>query len=492
MSSIVSSLTGGVSGNSGAAGMNYQAGAADIHTPTTDQQALDQYNNAQSGIGNQISFLNAVQQQNGLGNQTNVYNQLQGVVNGTGPNPAQAQLAQATAANTANTAALMAGQRGASANPGLIARQAAQQGAANQQQAAGQAATLQAQQSLGALGQSGQMATNMANQQANATNAFSNASQGEQGLVLNSIAGQNSANVGSQQSMNSSNAGIAGVVAGGQQQLIGNVLGGAGMAFGLAEGGTVPHMADGGGTTELAPATTSDAATGAKSKLGQFFNNMNAQPQSSNQGMAQAGQAIGKGIGTAAKGLYNYISGSGGTSTPPVTSDQNEAMMNQYGIDTTPNAAGISPQQQFDAMQGTIPSASAASAIPAVEDIALEADGGMMQTAMKLAPMIAMLNHGGRVPAMLSPGERYLSPEKVEKVAKGADPIKEGKKVPGKPKVKGSKNSYANDTVPATLQEGGIVLPRSVTESKHPHWAAHKFVSAIMAKQGKTLPAKGK
>src|ERR1700679_261280 len=78
----------------------------------------------------------ALQGQNGLGNQSQVYGQLQGVANGTGPNPAQAQLAQATGANTANQAALMAGQRGSAANVGLLARQAAQQGAANQQAAA--------------------------------------------------------------------------------------------------------------------------------------------------------------------------------------------------------------------------------------------------------------------------------------------------------------------------------------------------------------------
>lgn len=86
------------------------------------------------------------------------------------------------------------------------------------------------------------------------------------------------------------------------------------------------------------------------------------------------------------------------------------------------------------------------------------------------------------VPAMVSPGEVYLPPSAVSKVAGGADPIKAGEKIPGKAKVKG--NSYANDTVPKKLEEGGIVLPKSVMESKNPHWAAHKFVQEIMAKQG--------
>jgi ABC-type multidrug transport system fused ATPase/permease subunit len=69
----------------------------------------------------QQNFLNALYQQPGgyLG-QGNVFNQQQALANqlqqqtlGQGPNPAMAQLAQQTAANTANQAALMAGQRGA-------------------------------------------------------------------------------------------------------------------------------------------------------------------------------------------------------------------------------------------------------------------------------------------------------------------------------------------------------------------------------------------
>ncbi len=63
-----------------------------------------------------------------------------------------------------------------------------------------------------------------------------------------------------------------------------------------------------------------------------------------------------------------------------------------------------------------------------------------------------------------------------------ANPIKDGKLVPGTPKVKGAKNSYANDTVKATLEEGGIVIPRSITEGKNPHWQAMRFVHATLAK----------
>jgi hypothetical protein len=95
-------------------------------------------------------------------------------------------------------------------------------------------------------------------------------------------------------------------------------------------------------------------------------------------------------------------------------------------------------------------------------------------------PMAAA--HGGRVPALVSPGERYLPPGEVKKVAAGEkSPIKAGQRIPGTPKVQG--NSYTNDTVSKTLKSGGIVIPNSVMQSKNPAKEASKFVAAILAKQ---------
>jgi hypothetical protein len=90
------------------------------------------------------------------------------------------------------------------------------------------------------------------------------------------------------------------------------------------------------------------------------------------------------------------------------------------------------------------------------------------------------LAKGGTVPALVSPGEVYVAPSKVT----AKDPMAAGEKIPGKPKVGGAKNSYANDTVPKHLQEGGIVIPRSVTQGKDPHKAAAKFVAAVLSKKG--------
>ena len=152
--------------NNGANGTGFSTPqGANITNPTNPGQINNAYSGNQTALAQQQALLQALQAQGGLGNQSQVYNQLQGVVNGTGPNPAQAQLAQATGTNVANQAALMAGQRGAGSNVGLIARQAGQQGAATQQNAVGQAATLQANQSLNALNSAGSIAnTQVANQ----------------------------------------------------------------------------------------------------------------------------------------------------------------------------------------------------------------------------------------------------------------------------------------------------------------------------------------
>jgi hypothetical protein len=59
---------------------------------------------------------------------------------------------------------------------------------------------------------------------------------------------------------------------------------------------------------------------------------------------------------------------------------------------------------------------------------------------------------------------------------------KSGGSVPGKAKVAG--DSYANDTVPAILSPGEVVIPRHIMQGKNPAADAAKFVAAIMAKNG--------
>lgn len=223
------------------AGNNFQA------NPGTDPTQLQaSYVNTQGALNKQRDFINQASNQGGFGNQSNVFaqqqalaNQLQQQSNGQGPNIAQNQLNQATGQNVANQGALAAGQRGAGSNVGLIARQVGMQGANTQQQAAGQAATLQAQQQIAAqqalAQQQAQLqntATNQISTQGGAINGYNQAALGEQNILQNANSNANNINAEVQMGNQKANTGI-----------MGGLIGGAGAALGfLADGGTVKKM----------------------------------------------------------------------------------------------------------------------------------------------------------------------------------------------------------------------------------------------------------
>lgn len=485
---------GGMLGTSGGAGGTGFAGpqGAPIDTPTTVDQANTAYTGSQAALTQQNQFANALLGQNGIQNQNQVYNQLQGVANGTGPNPAQAMLAQSTGQNTANTAALMAGNRGSNANAGLIARQAAQQGAQNQQAAAGQAATMQANQSLGAIGQMGTMAGQQVANTQNAIGANNQFNQGEQGQILGGIAAQNNAKVGMQSNINDANAGLAKTTMAGQQSLQGGIMNGLGSM--LAEGGQVRKMYYAGtpdqpvsvdynnqdpvnygtGATDMSqvgPQAAPAPQVGMVPNAAAIHAQMQTQPQQSTQGTPSSS------FGKFMQGLGNSYSSKDKNSSQPQNSITQGASSLAQGIgrmfsSSAPKTSDttLNKSQMNDLDLGVNPGAA-----PAQQQTTSDND---MQSGGNMAAK------GGKVPALVSPGEKYLSPKAVKAVAKGADPMKAGETIPGTPKVGGAKNSYANDTVPKTLEEGGVVIPRSVTKSKQPSEAARRFVHAIAAKHG--------
>ena len=264
---------GGVTGliglGGGAGGTSFSGpNTAGIENPTNPGQISDAYKSTQDSMGAQNALLAALQAQNGLGNQSQVYNQMQGVINGTGPNPAQAMLNNATGQNVANQAALMAGQRGAGANTGLMARQAAMQGAGIQQGAIGQGAALQANQALNALNSAGNLANTQASNQIGQTNANTQAQQAEQQNLINAQDAYNNAQVGMQSNINNANASMANTQMQGQQKIIGGMMNNAGAAMGmlgLAKGGDVNKMAEGG-----------SAFSGPQSSFGKFLSTVTA------------------------------------------------------------------------------------------------------------------------------------------------------------------------------------------------------------------------
>jgi hypothetical protein len=278
----------GIGGGSSGSGFAKPTGTT-ITPGTNTAQINNSYYGNQTALGNQQALLAALQGQSGIQNQSSVFNQQQALANtlgsyaaGQGPNPALAQLANTTGQNVANQAALMAGQRGAGANVGLIARQAGQQGAATQQQAVGQAALQSAQQQIAytqALQQQqamlGQTAGTQVANQMGATQALTGAQQNEQQILQQALANQNNANVTMQSNINNANAGLAQQQMKGQQGLIGGILGGVssllGGAGGGARGGEVGY-ADGGNVSNL----NLPGVSGPRSSLGKFLNGMNS------------------------------------------------------------------------------------------------------------------------------------------------------------------------------------------------------------------------
>ncbi len=442
---------------------------------------------------------------------------------GEGPNPAANELAQATGQNVNQEAALIAGQRGASANPALAARTAAMAGTGAEQTAAGQAATLESQQQIAAQQNLAALSGQQVNQAQGATTALNTAQQNEQGILQNANTGTNNAAVGMQSNINNVNAANNKAVLGGITSALSGVSGGL-----FAEGGEVTHhgkhklefihkMAkmglehfDVGGSVEegqdslrkafkyKAPSASTAPAEAAPSP-----SPSPAPAASSNYSEAdrvKATQDYNKKMygdyaegGIAANPLISAItSPPGGALVPAPQYNQLQSVggpqIDNGSADSGPSIgdqmkSGFKAGQDWKSNHPTFGSSNAVSDASGVSGGAMDAGvgsnlasageafaakGGEIWNLMPHEHASYSANHfkqyfskGGEsksVPAMVSPGEIYLDPEAVERVKHGADPLKEGMRVPGKPKVKG--DSLKNDIVPATLKEGGVVIDR--------------------------------
>ncbi len=497
----------------GAAGTSFAAPKmANIESGTDVNEIGAAGAKSDAALRQQQYLLNALQQQGGIQNQSNVYNQLQGIASGTGPNPAQAMLNQQTGNNVAQQAALMAGQRGAGANVGLMARQAGQQGGALQQQAVGQGATLQANQSLNAIGQAGNMANTQAANQIGATGAVTSANQAQQANLLNALGAKNTAAVASQNNVNTANAGLAESQMQGTQKGIGGLfssLGGAGSLLGggkggggggggggegmgsssnspyapgasepgpyepQAHGGLIKGYDNGGAVSANQIAPPPQPPQGPQSSFGQFLSQVNnpapvaetpppPPPESSSSGGGGGGAGgllgalglvygAGKGIGD----FFGKTSNSTYTGTGGVGPGGGDNSGGGEGLGSGPSLGG-----------GGGGGTGASSGPPSGGDT-------------KFAPPPDLPGYfpGGMVPVMVSPGEKIVAPEKVTKAAGGKV---EARTVPGKAKVKG--DNQKNDIVSTSLPAGSIVVPR--THSHSPGSAA-AFVRMTLAKRGR-------
>ena len=411
-----STNTGGLAGALGLAN-SFQAAGANVQAGTNGAQLNKAYSGNQNAINQQQALANTFnpQAQAALNQQAAVAAQLQQMSQGRGPNPSQAALNQSTGQNLEFPAALMASQRGAGANAGLIARQAAQQGAATQQQAVGQGAVLQAQQQIAAQNALAGLSGQQAAQTQGAAGALTQAQQGEQGILQNANTAYNNNAVTMQSNINTTNAATAQANADENSDLLGGIAKGVGGKLPVvgslfkAEGGVV-GLANG-GDVETAP---------------------------------EAGGTAGNPTSRINTGWGRIIMRADGGEIPQHIPSETgpQSYVGQYltGTETPPS---IEPQS-----------------------------------------MMAKGGESKKVPAMVSPGERYLSPKDVKKVEQGKDPEKLGEKIPGKPKVPGAKNSYANDTIHKVLEAGGIVLPRSTTQAKDKSEKEAEFVKRLLLRKG--------
>jgi hypothetical protein len=154
-------------------------------------------------------------------------NQLQDQANGNGPNPALDQLHQTTDQNIKQATGMVASQKGM--NAGMAARLAAQNASSANQQAAGQAAVMRANQQLqseNALG--------------NVESAMTGQSLQQQNTLQTALANQNSSVVSSVNGQNSANSGVAQQNAAGQWGMFGGAMNAAGAALAMSNGGVVP------------------------------------------------------------------------------------------------------------------------------------------------------------------------------------------------------------------------------------------------------------
>jgi hypothetical protein len=382
------------------------------------EQAQDLYNQQQQRLAQQQQFTQALMAQSpqAIANQQMLGSQLAAATQGIGPSVAQTQLAETTGQNVKRQGALMQSTRGASGNVGLMSRNIANVGAQTQQQAAGQAATLRAQEILAARqqlqGLTGAQLGQIGQAQQTGLVGTTNAQQN----ILNAIAQKNATEAGIQQQ-----------IAQGQGGLLQGLMGGMMM------------LADGGEVTQEPSNEKSYWEKFKESYANQAKQAMNTPSESKTfEGGRAMGQAMAKGVGSLFKSKPDTGTPGGGYA----------------GANLNVNTAMPTP----------------------INPLATSQSIG----ALKL-PFLGMAE-GGKVPAMVSPGERYLPPSEVEKVKKGEkEAVHAGKKIPGKAKVDG--DNLQNDTVHATLKEGGIVIPRSVMQSDDPAEQARKFVAAVLAKK---------
>lgn len=520
MSFITNALLGQGSNNAGfvASGAGGVPTSATLN-PTTAAQAGQTFNQAQNGLAQQQALISALQAggNQGISNQSTLANALMSQAMGTGgPSPAQAMLSQATGQNVANTAATMAGARGAGSNIGLMARQVGQQGAATQQNAVGQAATLKAQEQLAAQNALSNLSGTQIGQSTGAVNAYNQAAQNEQGNILSGVNAQNNANTAMQSNINSANAAMSQTNANNSAGMLGGLINSVGGAL----AGPVKSMfsgAHGGIVTKENPKV---AQVPQKDRF-QMPDHIQTMANIFHKNYAWGGNVTNVGQ------LSDYSPSSKVVNSSPSSLDQTFNIKDQeqktppsklknppnLGVDTNlnmqvPNVPGAvgqvpavnltTPALGSSAMAQTTPSLmntnmgfDEGGEVPAenYSDKGIDTETGHGTVTNQGSPAENSAGGSGSAASSLSHAFDFLNPSSGGSGGGGGSSMmsmlpmlamaaEHGALVPGEAEVDG--DSSKNDTIPAMLSPGEAVIPRSIMQSDDPVAGAAKFVAALV------------
>jgi hypothetical protein len=450
----------------------FQAGAAPIQAGTNAGQINQAYTGAQGALQQQQGLVNEVQPgvQQGVNTQGALGAQLANEAAGGGPNPAAAALAQQTGQNIAQQAALAAGQRGAGANAGFIASQNAQQGAATQQNAIGQAATLEAQQQLNAQNAEQNLASTQVNQGANAVQNLNTQNQGEQSTLQGANASLNSANVANQGNINNVNASVSEANQTAANKGIGGLLGSvSSIASIFAKGGMVRmdkggNVLDAEARSHIAPHNF--ALPGGRYPIHDENHARNALARVSQNGTPDEKAKVRAAVAKKYPGIGVKKMADGGTATN-APAPQAPLSYNGAGPDER-QARADAAQKGFD---------KAANDNPVSRGIAWVKNN--------------MASGGEVLPVQSGPqsfvGSWLTAPKGAQPMACGGMLAASGGKVsagPGEGAVK-SGDSLKNDKVPAMLSQGEIVIPRHITMGPNAAAMAAQFVANELKKRAR-------
>ncbi len=456
------------------------------------QQAPIDHQNFNPGIQQSAGQFNQT-----FNNQNSLAQQLQAQAMGQGPNPAQQMLKAGTDRAIQQGSGMLASQKGIS--PAMAQRLAAQFGAQQSQQAAGQGAMMGAQQQLGAMNQ--------------LSGLYGQQQQGALGMnstLQNAQAAQNNAIVGNTNSMNTVNAGVAAQNAATAGKAVGGLLGGAASSL-FAKGGMVPENFGFGGAVDMPESVSNGPAAEQKSQaapaakgglLSSIFAHggtvqkygyggavdMPVEVMSAglNMPISDVGQYLqaqekedksspdyGKGLNQLASGAFKSPTEAPTTTGQAGPWETGGGMAGGAGDAMSSSAGLIDAGGAADAAAGAGAAAGAAEGAGGMAGLAamFASKGGQVPGVKKFA-LGGDSGDGGGASSLMS-----LIPLALMALNKGGEP--QGQ-VPGKGAVAG--DSLKNDTVPAMVSPREIILPRSITTQPNAPQRAAEFVRQELKK----------